>query len=498
MNGYGVALMPSAAPSASYPHSSSSSSSSYSSSAPVSQQQQQQQPSQQQQQQVLSQQQQHQYNNYSQFLSGYPSALQTPQFVPMMSMPTQSQSTADYIQHQQSLQQHLQQQAQSSQGNVQPALSQPSHVPMLPTLTTEEESMISAITPEPKRAVSSFFMFCTAMRPAFRDRYPNLKSSEITEKIAERWATLPTSERQPFEDRAELDRKRYYDTKERHRREVAALPDHVRKVYQHRMGSDRQRAVPAMFAASGMESGPSMMTSNSMTSISSADASQAQFPDANTGMMSMFSSYPPHMQQQPQSFMLHGLGDAGTSSTNRKRDRITSDLPLLGPGMDFASSMSAMSAVAALQSASAQGTLLGAKKKKTAAQAASARDPDAPKKPTPVFIYFCMENREGMKLKFPTLKPAAFQAKMGEAFRALSSAEMERYSSMAHADMQRYLREMAQYREKKGIIGGLRIGTGMLDLACLRRDSASTLHMTNNASGAGSDHSSGNNGPSSS
>lgn len=78
------------------------------------------------------------------------------------------------------------------------------------------------------------------------------------------------------------------------------------------------------------------------------------------------------------------------------------------------------------------------------------KDPDAPKRGTPAYIFFMKEKREEIVKKNPSIKSATeIAALVGEEWKRLTPAQKAPYEKKAEADKQRYQKEMAAYKKKK-------------------------------------------------
>jgi len=62
---------------------------------------------------------------------------------------------------------------------------------------------------KPKRAMSSFMFFLQAKRQEVRDKFPDLKITDIGKRLSELWKEIPPEERQKYVDQAERDKERY-------------------------------------------------------------------------------------------------------------------------------------------------------------------------------------------------------------------------------------------------------------------------------------------------
>lgn len=61
----------------------------------------------------------------------------------------------------------------------------------------------------PKRGLSAYLFFASDIRPQLRAQYPTDAFPLISSKIGELWKQLDPSQKQPYEEKAEADKKRY-------------------------------------------------------------------------------------------------------------------------------------------------------------------------------------------------------------------------------------------------------------------------------------------------
>eukprot|EP01025_Chloroclados_australasicus_P058477 TRINITY_DN7346_c0_g3_i1.p1 TRINITY_DN7346_c0_g3~~TRINITY_DN7346_c0_g3_i1.p1 ORF type:complete len:212 (-),score=70.78 TRINITY_DN7346_c0_g3_i1:221-856(-) len=61
----------------------------------------------------------------------------------------------------------------------------------------------------PKRGLSAYMMYSNEKRNEVKEKFPDLGFTEIPKKIAEMWKGLSAEEKQPYEDMAAKDKKRY-------------------------------------------------------------------------------------------------------------------------------------------------------------------------------------------------------------------------------------------------------------------------------------------------
>jgi len=62
---------------------------------------------------------------------------------------------------------------------------------------------------KPKRSMSSFMYFANEQRQSVRDKYPDIKITEIGKKLSEMWKVMSQEEKQKYIDQAEKDKNRY-------------------------------------------------------------------------------------------------------------------------------------------------------------------------------------------------------------------------------------------------------------------------------------------------
>ncbi|CDJ37743.1 HMG-like nucleosome/chromatin assembly factor D, related [Eimeria necatrix] len=78
------------------------------------------------------------------------------------------------------------------------------------------------------------------------------------------------------------------------------------------------------------------------------------------------------------------------------------------------------------------------------------KDPDAPKRGTPAYIFFMKDKREEICKKNPNVKSATqIAALVGEEWKKLSPSQKAPYEKKAEADKQRYQKEVAAYKKNK-------------------------------------------------
>ena len=56
--------------------------------------------------------------------------------------------------------------------------------------------------------------FCSAKRPEFKKKNPNASVGELAKLLGAAWNNLAAADRQPFEEKAKEDQKRYKEEKE--------------------------------------------------------------------------------------------------------------------------------------------------------------------------------------------------------------------------------------------------------------------------------------------
>ncbi|KAL8438924.1 hypothetical protein Efla_007834 [Eimeria flavescens] len=83
-------------------------------------------------------------------------------------------------------------------------------------------------------------------------------------------------------------------------------------------------------------------------------------------------------------------------------------------------------------------------------KARAKKDPDAPKRGTPAYIYFMQDKREEICRKNPTVKSATeIAALVGDEWKKLTPSQKAPYEKKAEADKLRYQKEIAAYKKKK-------------------------------------------------
>jgi high mobility group protein B3 len=66
----------------------------------------------------------------------------------------------------------------------------------------------------PKRPMSAYLYFCQESREAVKTEFPEMKGKEVTSELGKRWSALSESEKKPYEQKHETDKKRYENEKE--------------------------------------------------------------------------------------------------------------------------------------------------------------------------------------------------------------------------------------------------------------------------------------------
>lgn len=79
------------------------------------------------------------------------------------------------------------------------------------------------------------------------------------------------------------------------------------------------------------------------------------------------------------------------------------------------------------------------------------KDPDAPKKPLTGFFLFSKDNRERLTKEHPEFKITQIGKLLGEEWGLASDAEKKKYSEKAEKLKKQYEKDLAEYKEKKGI-----------------------------------------------
>lgn len=77
------------------------------------------------------------------------------------------------------------------------------------------------------------------------------------------------------------------------------------------------------------------------------------------------------------------------------------------------------------------------------------KDPDAPKRGMPAFMYFSNEMREKVKSENPVLKFTEIGKKLGEMWSSMSEEEKDPYNKRSKEDRERYMSEKKEYMSKQ-------------------------------------------------
>jgi hypothetical protein len=73
---------------------------------------------------------------------------------------------------------------------------------------------------EPKRPLSTFFLFCHDERPCVRRIYPSYSVCEVAKELGERWSKVTAEVKQKYELQADSDKKRYEIEMENYRNTI--------------------------------------------------------------------------------------------------------------------------------------------------------------------------------------------------------------------------------------------------------------------------------------
>lgn len=73
------------------------------------------------------------------------------------------------------------------------------------------------------------------------------------------------------------------------------------------------------------------------------------------------------------------------------------------------------------------------------------KDPEAPKRPKPAYLFFCDEKRQQIKTDNPEMKMTEISVKLGEMWNALSDKKKEKFNKMAGEAKEEYQTAMASY-----------------------------------------------------
>ncbi|AJW01064.1 high-mobility group nucleosome-binding protein [Saccharomyces cerevisiae S288C] len=66
----------------------------------------------------------------------------------------------------------------------------------------------------PKRALSAYMFFANENRDIVRSENPDITFGQVGKKLGEKWKALTPEEKQPYEAKAQADKKRYESEKE--------------------------------------------------------------------------------------------------------------------------------------------------------------------------------------------------------------------------------------------------------------------------------------------
>jgi len=61
----------------------------------------------------------------------------------------------------------------------------------------------------PKRPITAYFYFASAVRPGIREKNPGISITEVATMIGEKWRGLDESDKTPYQAQASKDKKRY-------------------------------------------------------------------------------------------------------------------------------------------------------------------------------------------------------------------------------------------------------------------------------------------------
>ncbi|KAL1957918.1 hypothetical protein VTO42DRAFT_5310 [Malbranchea cinnamomea] len=65
----------------------------------------------------------------------------------------------------------------------------------------------------PKRGLSAYMFFANEMRETVREENPGISFGQVGKILGERWKALSDKQRQPYENKAAADKKRYEEEK---------------------------------------------------------------------------------------------------------------------------------------------------------------------------------------------------------------------------------------------------------------------------------------------
>lgn len=80
------------------------------------------------------------------------------------------------------------------------------------------------------------------------------------------------------------------------------------------------------------------------------------------------------------------------------------------------------------------------------------KDPNAPKRWTSNYLFFCNERRKQIVKDNPEASATEVTVKLGSAWKSLSENEKQRYTQMSLNDKERYQRELEVYNSKTGTV----------------------------------------------
>uniref|UniRef100_A0A182P7Y8 HMG box domain-containing protein n=1 Tax=Anopheles epiroticus TaxID=199890 RepID=A0A182P7Y8_9DIPT len=76
------------------------------------------------------------------------------------------------------------------------------------------------------------------------------------------------------------------------------------------------------------------------------------------------------------------------------------------------------------------------------------KDPNAPKRPVPVFIWFCEQERNNVRTLHPKYNAADIAKVLSRQWTLMETEEKQKYREMAEKDMARFEKEMIEYKLK--------------------------------------------------
>jgi len=65
----------------------------------------------------------------------------------------------------------------------------------------------------PKRGLSAYMFFANDQRENVREENPGISFGQVGKLLGERWKALSETQRRPYEEKAQVDKKRYEDEK---------------------------------------------------------------------------------------------------------------------------------------------------------------------------------------------------------------------------------------------------------------------------------------------